>query len=54
MEGDMRALYAVMLKIRFQISSSTRLLLAGALTIGIRYSIVRRQFSNIDGVEEET
>lgn len=53
-EGDLRILYSSMLKMRVQICASTRMFLNTALTIGIRYSIVRRQFKNVSGQKEET
>jgi len=53
-EGDMRELYGVMMLIRTGIVYKTKYYLARALTIGIRYSVVRRQFKNISGRKEET
>ena len=42
MVGDPRILFSTMLKTRFMILSSTRLILMVVLTIAIRYSVVRR------------
>jgi acyl-CoA oxidase len=50
----MRELYGVMMLIRTGIVYKTKYYLARALTIGIRYSVVRRQFNNISGKKEET
>ena len=41
-KGDMRILFSTMLKTRFQIFSATRMVLVMALTIAVRYSLVRR------------
>lgn len=43
-----------MMLIRTGIVYKTKYYLARALTIGIRYSVVRRQFNNISGKKEET
>ena len=48
-EGDPRILYSTMLKVRVQIANTCQKAMATALTIAIRYSIVRRQFKNISG-----
>jgi hypothetical protein len=40
--GDLRVLYATMLKTRFFIISNTRFALQSSLLIAIRYSIARR------------
>ena len=53
-QGDMRVLYSVMMLIRCSIINSTKMYMAQALTIAIRYSCVRRQFRNISGKKEET
>lgn len=49
MQGDPRILYSIMLKTRIMIFSGCRFALHQAALIGIRYSIVRRQFKNISG-----
>jgi acyl-CoA oxidase len=41
-EGDTRILYAVMMNIRMQLIDHAGIALAKGLTIGIRYSAVRR------------
>ena len=48
-EGDIRELYGVMMLIRTGLSYKTKFYLGKALTIGLRYSTVRRQFRNISG-----
>lgn len=53
-EGDVRVLYSTMMTIRCMIISGSKWSLANTLTIGLRYSVVRRQFRNISGVKEET
>lgn len=53
-QGDLRVLYSTMMMIRVMISSAARLPLSAGLTIGLRYSVVRRQFKNISGKKEET
>ena len=53
-QGDPRVLYATMMLIRSSILSNTKYYLSRALTIAIRYSVVRRQFKNISGKKEET
>ena len=53
-EGDLREMYAVMMYIRTSMMYKTKMYLAKALTIGLRYSVVRRQFKNISGQKEET
>lgn len=53
-KGDMRELYGVMMFVRTGMLIKTRLFLSRALTIAIRYSVVRRQFKNISGRNEET
>jgi acyl-CoA oxidase len=52
--GDLRVLYSTMMLIRQSLICWTKYYLAKALTIAIRYSIVRRQFKNISGRKEET
>jgi len=42
MAGDPRILFSTMLKTRFSIFSSTSLVYNVALTIAIRYSVIRR------------
>ena len=49
MGSDLRIMYSTMLTVRCNIVVSTKMYLAPALTIGIRYSTVRRQFKNISG-----
>ena len=53
-EGDLREMYSVMMFIRSGIILKTKWYLARALIIGLRYSVVRRQFRNISGKKEET
>jgi acyl-CoA oxidase len=48
-EGDMRALYSVMMDIRTQLVQHSGFMLLRALVIGIRYSVMRRQFKNTSG-----
>jgi acyl-CoA oxidase len=54
MNGDMRALYTTMMYVRYTLIYTSKLILAPALTIALRYSVVRRQFKNISGQKEET
>ena len=49
----MRILYSTMIMIRVLIARNSALALSGTLTIGLRYSAVRRQFRNISGQKEE-
>jgi len=53
-EGDIRALYSSMLATRAGIATHSKFYLAPAILIGLRYSIVRRQFKNISNKKEET
>ena len=53
-EGDLREMYAVMMFIRDGLIFKTKFYIARALLIGLRYSVVRRQFKNISGQKEET
>ena len=53
-EGDPREMYAVMMFVRAGMMLKTKYFLSRALTIGLRYSVVRRQFKNISGSKEET
>ena len=53
-EGDVREMYTVMMYIRTGMIDKTKYFLARGLTIGLRYSVVRRQFKNISGQKEET
>ena len=53
-EGDLREMYAVMMFVRTSRIYQTKFYLASALTIALRYSVVRRQFKNISGQKEET
>mmetsp|Transcript_3551 Transcript_3551/g.5358 ORF Transcript_3551/g.5358 Transcript_3551/m.5358 type:complete len:191 (-) Transcript_3551:31-603(-) len=46
-DGDIRMLYSVMMGTRNHIVSSSKYSTAMGLTIGIRYSLVRRQFRNV-------
>ena len=48
-EGDMREMYAVMMHVRSWMLMKTKYYLARSLLIGLRYSVVRRQFKNISG-----
>ena len=48
-EGDVREMYTVMMFIRAGMVIKTKNFLARGLTIGLRYSVVRRQFKNISG-----
>ena len=52
--GDSRQLYAAMMLIRTHIVTNSPRSLCKALTITIRYSVVRRQFRSISGRQEET
>ena len=52
-EGDIRVLYASMLITRTQMVRAASLMASIGLTIGLRYSAVRRQFRNISGQKEE-
>lgn len=52
-QGDLRVIYAVMLTTRTQMISAGSLVHIMGSTIGIRYSVVRRQFKNISGQNEE-
>jgi hypothetical protein len=45
-KGDLRVLYSIMVGIRVHISIDSPMYLAKALTIGIRYGVLRRQFMN--------
>ena len=54
LNSDPRILYSTMLKTRCQIINGCPMNMLAALTIVLRYSIVRRQFRNTDGTEEET
>jgi len=53
-EGDLREMYAVMMFIRNGLICKTKTNLGKCLLIGLRYSVVRRQFKNITGKKEET
>ena len=53
-EGDLRILYSTMVITRMYMISVQRQYLGKGLTIGLRYSVCRRQFKNISGQEEET
>jgi acyl-CoA oxidase len=41
-QGDLRVLYSTMLMIRVMLITNAKFYMAGALTIAIRYSAVRR------------
>jgi acyl-CoA oxidase len=43
-EGDIREIYSVMMFVRCVIVRKAKFFLARALLIGLRYSVVRRQF----------
>jgi len=51
--GDPRTLFTTMLKTRVFLFSTGSLYLHIALLIATRYSVVRRQFKNISGQQEE-
>jgi acyl-CoA oxidase len=53
-EGDLREMYGVMMLLRTNILYKTKYFIGRALTIGLRYSVVRRQFKNISGQKLET
>ena len=46
-DGDIRMLYSVMMSVRNHIVGLSKYTMAGGLTIGLRYSLVRRQFRNV-------
>ena len=48
-EGDLRVMYATMMMTRLMITRQAPYNLLKALTIGIRYSVVRLQFKNNTG-----
>lgn len=50
----MRSLYATMTQIRMEIAIGSGLDLLKGCLIGLRYSVVRRQFRNTDGSKMET
>jgi len=52
-KGDLRSLYSVMLFIRVSIALGAAKVLGAGLTIGVRYAVVRRQFSTQDGTKLE-
>mmetsp|Transcript_3548 Transcript_3548/g.5347 ORF Transcript_3548/g.5347 Transcript_3548/m.5347 type:complete len:216 (-) Transcript_3548:1029-1676(-) len=53
-DGDIRMLYSVMLRARNHIVATSKNSMAMGLTIGIRYSLVRRQFRNVGDKTQET
>lgn len=53
-EGDTRALYSVMVRIRIWLLLLSGMGLLRSCVIGIRYSAVRRQFMNTEGSRKET
>ena len=53
-EGDIRALYSVMMNIRVQLLAGSGGFLNKALVIAMRYSAVRRQFKNTPKSNQET
>mmetsp|Transcript_39599 Transcript_39599/g.38139 ORF Transcript_39599/g.38139 Transcript_39599/m.38139 type:complete len:135 (+) Transcript_39599:607-1011(+) len=52
-KGDLRNLYTVMMQTRMLLVYEGNLILLRSLTIAIRYSVVRRQFSSIDNDPNE-
>ena len=48
-QGDLKILYSTMMATRMYIVTTAREFLAKGLTIGLRYSVCRRQFKNISG-----
>ena len=53
-EGDLRALFSVMMGIRVQLVHHSAYDLNKILVIAARYSVVRRQFKNYKGSKMET
>ena len=53
-DGDIRMLYSVMLFVRNHLVACSKYNFAMGLTIGIRYSLVRRQFRNVGDKSVET
>lgn len=53
-EGDLRVLYSTMLSTRAAMLNGASNILLPAMLIGIRYSVVRRQFKNTPGSKKET
>ena len=53
-EGDIRIMYSTMMAVRKQLVLGAPFELSKALLIGLRYSIVRRQFKNTAGKNTET
>lgn len=51
LQGNPKVLYSVMMFTRLQLLTSCFLSLGKALTIGIRYGIVRKQFKTITGAD---
>jgi acyl-CoA oxidase len=49
LKGDLRAVYGIMMQTRVLICYQCNLDLGHILTIALRYAVVRRQFSTIDG-----
>jgi len=52
--GDPKVLYSTMVFIRCHIIAGAKSGLLAPLTVGLRYSAVRRQFRNISGQKQET
>ena len=52
-EGNLKILYSIMLKTRMSIICGSKFFQL-PIVMGIRYSLVRRQFKNVSGVKEET
>ena len=51
LQGNPKVLYSVMMFTRLQLLTSCYISLGKALTIGIRYGIVRKQFKTIKGAD---
>lgn len=54
MHGDPKVLYSTMVLIRCHIVTGAKHYHLFPLTIGLRYSAIRRQFRNISGQKQET
>lgn len=54
LSGNPKMIYATMLQTRVSLIAPIRHFLHKALLIAVRYSVVRRQFKNISGQQEET
>lgn len=53
LDGDPRVMYAIMMTIRMWMITAGYKWCTGPCTIAVRYSTVRRQFSNQDGLKLE-